>query len=152
MAKRRGGRAPVKRGDAEQGHGVRLLLLLGAKVYVSGTRRPGTRCPKCGEFVLGHQGTCQTAGIPDVEAWMPALAAPLRRLLKWECKAGAGRLSPDQEDYRALCQAAGVDHVAGDCNALITWLIGHGYLRRDQVPHYRVDSPAEPRTPRRKAS
>lgn len=119
----------VQREKVEQAHGVQLLRSLGAAVYVSGTHR------KKGDF----QGTMQTPGIPDVEAWLPGQRVQgARRLLKWEVKAGEGRLNAEQRVYQALCVAAGVAHLCGDCNALIAWLIHEGYLRRDSVAHYRV--------------
>jgi hypothetical protein len=118
----------------EQVDGVRLLVSLGAKVYVSGTvRRHGD-----------YPGTMQTPGIPDVEAYLPAprYGAPLpdgraQRLLKWECKRPRGRMSSAQVEYAAHARAAGVDHVAGDLTALLTWLVDAGYLRADQLPHDR---------------
>lgn len=125
---------PVQREKGEQQHGVELLTRLGAKVYVSGTRR------KKGDY----QGTMQTPGIPDVEAWLPPppdtdtrVEGPLRYVLKWECKAAGGRLSSDQTIYRQLCLDAGVSHVVGDFNALIAWLVDAGYVKAASFPHYR---------------
>lgn len=115
----------------EQADGVRLLQSLGARVYVSGTHR------RSGDY----QGTMQTPGIPDVEAFLPPPrwrpAGLARQVLKWECKRPGGKLSPAQRDYADLCQQAAVAHVAGDLNALIAWLVGAGYLRPDQLPHDR---------------
>jgi hypothetical protein len=120
----------------EQAHGVQLLRSLGAAVYVSGTRR------RRGDY----QGTMQSLGIPDVEAWLPRRLsdgdAPARRLLKWEVKAaGAWRahtlLTPEQRDYAELCYAAGVAHVCGDYDALVTWLVINAYLDGKNLPHYR---------------
>jgi hypothetical protein len=48
-------------------------------------------------------------------------------------KSATGRLRPEQAAFRGQCEAAGVDHVVGDLTALMAWLIGHGYLRADQV-------------------
>lgn len=124
----------VQREKVEQAHGVQLLRALGAKLYVSGTHRRGT----------DFQGTMQTPGIPDVEAWLPverfvsSLRPPRRQLLKWEVKAAGGRLSPEQRAYQALCAAGGVAHVCGDLDALIAWLIEFGYLKPENVAHYRV--------------
>lgn len=112
----------------EQADGVRLLLSLGARVYVSGTRRAR------GDY----QGTRQTPGIPDVEAFLPARAGRCAQLVKWEVKRAGGRLRPEQAAYRDACEAAGVAHVVGDLNALLRWLVAHGYLRADQVPHDRL--------------
>lgn len=118
----------------EQADGLKLLLGLGGRVYVSGTvRREGD-----------YQGTMQTPGIPDVEVYLPAprYGRPLvpgntRRLLKWECKRPGGKPSPAQRDYAELARAAGVDHVTGDLTALLAWLVSAGYLRADQLPHDR---------------
>jgi hypothetical protein len=113
----------------EQADGVRLLRSLGAAVYVLGTTR------RSGDY----QGTMQTPGIADVEAWLrcPQGTLTTMRLLKWEVKRAGGRLSPDQQAYRQLVEQSTVDYVCGDLNALIAWLIGAGYLRRDHVPHDR---------------
>lgn len=135
----------VQREKVEQAHGVQLLRSLGAAVYVSGTHR------KKGDF----QGTMQTPGIPDVEAWLPQPPASAGlaidwsavrksfgvthapRLLKWEVKAAGGTMSPAQREYQALCVAAGVAHVCGDVDTLIAWLIQERYLKPENVPHYR---------------
>ncbi len=117
----------------EQADGVKLLRSLGAAVYVLGTTR------RAGDY----QGTMQTPGIADIEAWMPvrvdtqngAAETGLRKLLKWEVKRARGaRLSPEQKAYAAHCHAAGVDYVCGDLTALMRWLVADGYLRRDQLP------------------
>ena len=115
---------PSRPEKVEQAHGVRLLRLIGAAVYVSGTvRRKGD-----------YQGTMQTPGIPDVEAWLPwpqdtsSDAGPTRRPLKWECKRAGGQLSPEQEAYRQHCLDAGVAHVVGPLDSLVAWLVGAGYL------------------------
>jgi hypothetical protein len=119
----------------EQAHGIKLLLALGARVYVSGTRR------RRGDY----PGTMQTPGIPDVEAWLPQprtrdtrMGGPLRVLLKWECKRAGGRLSDAQREYQQLCGDADVAHVVGPLDELIGWLIDADYLRPDQVAHYRL--------------
>lgn len=124
-------RVAVQREKVEQEHGVQLLRALGAKVYVSGTRR------RAGDY----QGTMQTPGIPDVEAWLPGARhgfPRLRVLLKWEVKSAAGKMSPAQLEYRELCIQASVAHVCGDFDALIAWLIQQKWLREDQVAHYRA--------------
>jgi hypothetical protein len=115
----------------EQADGVRLLQSLGARVYVSGTAR------RAGDY----QGTNQTPGIPDVEAFLPPPRVRpgglARQVLKWECKRPGGKLSAAQRDYADLCRAAAVAHVSGDLNALIGWLVSAGYLRADQLPYSR---------------
>jgi hypothetical protein len=68
----------------EQAHGVQLLRSLGAKVYVLGGHR------RAGDY----QGTMQTEGLPDVEAFLPVRGTRRRVFLKWECKAVGGRLRP----------------------------------------------------------
>lgn len=130
-------RAPARLERYEQADGVKLLRSLGAAVYVLGTHR------RAGDY----QGTMQTPGIADVEAWLSSDGARLleldrkykrivcRRLLKWEVKrARGGRLSPEQAAYRDHCQDAGIDYVCGDLSALMRWLVSAGYLRRDQLP------------------
>lgn len=111
----------------EQAGIVKLLRSLGATVYVLGmTRRRGD-----------HPGTMQTPGLPDLLAF-------IRRpddgpvLLAIECKAVGGRLSEAQRGFRALCQQAAVAHVVGGIDAVIAWLLERGYLKADQVAHYRV--------------
>lgn len=119
-----------QREKVEQQHGVETLRWLGAKVYVSGTRR------KRGDF----QGTMQTPGIPDVEAWLDGARVGfpgVRVLLKWEVKAAGGTLSPEQREYQQLCRAADVRYLVGDYNALIGWLIAHGYAKPEQFAVYR---------------
>lgn len=119
----------------EQAHGVQLLLSIGAEVYVSGTRR------KRGDY----QGTMQTPGIPDVEAFLKGAFSqrdreagyPDRLILKWECKRVGGRLSPAQQRYQELCAAARIAYVVGPLDALIAWLAAHHYINADDVAHYR---------------
>jgi len=112
-----------------QAHIVQLLRSLGGKVFVLGTRRRGGDYP----------GTMQSEGVPDLLAFLPSRAEPGRQLfLVIECKARGGRLRPDQEIFRALCVSAGVVHITGDLDAVIAWLIDQGYLKRENVPHYRL--------------
>lgn len=134
-------RKPVQHEKGEQASGVKLLRSLGAAVYVLGTRRArGSRC-RCGAFVPGDQGTRQTPGVADVLAFLPAPRGT--RLagcqLWWEAKrAAGGRASDAQRVFAANCAAAGVAHCLGDVNDLVAWLIEHGYLRANQVAHYRT--------------
>lgn len=131
---------------AEQGAIVRLLSMLG-RVWVLGTRRRrGSRCPACGAFVPEDQATRQSPGLPDVIAFLEGAgsgAAPT--LLFDEVKAADGRPSPDQKDFAQCCRAANVPHVMGNLDATIAWLIEHEYLRRDQVPYYRLPREEPPR-------
>lgn len=142
-----GGRPPRRRRPlpplekVEQQHAIRLLEFVGGKVYNLGTSRPrpNPECPVC----LRNQTTRQTPGLADVEAWLPKLDELGRRteariLLKYEAKAHGRGMSDEQVKYRALCEAAGVYHVAGPCNALIAWLLEHHYVTAAQLPHYRL--------------
>jgi hypothetical protein len=111
----------------EQHDTVRLLQMIGARVYVLGTRRPrGTRCPSCGTFVAAHPGTCQTPGLPDLVAFLPR--PPLNAVFI-EQKRGGGRLSPDQEAFRQCCRSAGVAHLVGTRDDIVAALTHAGYLR-----------------------
>ena len=118
-------RQPRQTERAEQEGIVQLLRAIGATVYVSGTTRQRTDT---------HHGTCQTPGIPDIEAFLPARFES-RVLLKVEVKAAGGRLRPEQAVYRDLCAVANVPHIVGGLDAVIAWLSAHGYLRTDQVSH-----------------
>lgn len=112
----------------EQADGVKLLRSLGAAVYINGTKR------RAGDY----QGTMTTPGQPDVHFFMRSGESP-SRLVFWEVKRARGaRLSPEQKAYAAHCRAAGVDYVCGDLTALMAWLVEHGYLRREQLPAWRV--------------
>jgi len=128
MSRRRLVGEPAARPEkVEQAGIVRLLRSLGAKVYVLGTvRRRGD-----------YPGTMQTPGLPDVRAFLKGQTPDTRVLLEIECKAAGGRLRPEQREYRACCQAAGIAHVVGGIDAVIAWLVTHGYLRADAVAaHY----------------
>jgi hypothetical protein len=131
---------PIQREKAEQAHIVQLLRSIGGAVYVLGTRR------RRGD----HQGTMQTPGLPDVIAFLPTrehacirlvvdgVSLPLKRLFVCvECKATGGRLRPEQRAFRDFCRDAGIQHVSGDFDAIIAWLIDFGYVQADQFPHYR---------------
>lgn len=126
--------------DIEQIGIINLIRSLGGKHYTLGTRR------RKGD----HQGTMQTPGIGDVYGFLPPPRA--RPDDPWaafwvECKAPGGRMSPDQEEFQAYCVKARAHHVVGGINAFIAWLIAGGWLRPDQVAHYRV--PTVPKsTPR----
>lgn len=123
-------RAPRVPEKAEQQHGVGLLRTLGARVYVLGHSSPNDG--------RGHRGTGQTPGLSDVYALLPGrVANPPRRALWWEVKGAGGRLRPEQIEFRELNLMAGVAHVVGTYDDLIAWLIAHGYLKAEQVPHYR---------------
>lgn len=125
---------------AEQAHGVQLLRAIGATVYVlGGHRRKGD-----------YQGTMQTEGLSDVEAFLPPRFDPtarkMRRLfLKWECKVVGGRLRPAQKIYQQLCEDADVAHLVGPFDALIAWLAARDYVKASAFPHYRQPQGAQTR-------
>jgi hypothetical protein len=104
---------------AEQAAIVRLLRLIGARVWVLGTRRPRGDYP----------GTCQTPGLPDLIACLPAREGRPPRRVEIEVKAAAGRLSPAQADYAAHARAAGIDHVVGGLDAVLAYLRAGGWVR-----------------------
>lgn len=116
----------------EQADTQRLLLALGAAVYVLGTRRPGGRpCPTCGTVVPESQGTRQTAGLPDLLAFLPGRP---HQVLAVEQKRPGGRLSPAQESFRALCEDSRLEYVTGSIDAVIRWLQARGYVRPARGP------------------
>lgn len=140
-------RKAVQHEKIAQAHIQQLLLSISAKVYVLGTRRPGGKlCPKCGTFVAEHQGTCQTAGLSDLLAFLPhrtEYVEPDRVLLFVECKANGGRMSEEQREFRELCLASANYHVDGDLDAVIAWLCAHRYVKAEQFPHYRQPKPPD---------
>jgi hypothetical protein len=112
---------------------VALLRSIGAQVYVLGTRRPRG----------DHPGTCQTPGLPDLYAFLPQ--APLRLrygpLALWvEVKAAGGRASAAQETFVDQCQASDVPHVIGGVDDVLAFLVVGGWVKADNVPHYRRPS------------
>lgn len=135
-------RVPEK---AIQSQGVALLRNLGGWVYVIGHPSPND-----GRKL---RGTGQTAGLPDVVAFLPPRPQPeaygkgelelavMRSrptLLFWEAKSAGGRLRPEQRQFRDLCLDAEVAHVTGDLDALIAWLDKHQYVdAAKQFPFYR---------------
>lgn len=127
-------RAPRVPEKAVQAHIVQLLRSIGGQVYTMGTTR------RRGDFA----GTMQTPGIPDVMAFLPDRdspfpAAPTQRrvFLFVEVKARGGRMRPEQIAFREWCIAAGVVHIVGDLDDVIAWLVEHGHVKADSVPHYR---------------
>lgn len=129
-------RLPRVSEKTEQAHIVQLLRSLGGKVYVLGTRRRSA----------DYQGTCQTSGLPDLEAFLPPSPGLCRHahpsphgwlLVKIEVKAVDGRLRPEQATYREVCEWARVAHIVGDLDAVIAWLCAHGYVKAEQFSHER---------------
>lgn len=118
------GRVPEK---TEQAHIVQLLRSVGAAVYVLGTHR------RRGDY----QGTCQTPGLPDLMAFVPSGSTVPPRLLFVECKAAGGRLRVEQIDFQEHCHIAEVEHVVGDLDAVIAWLVERGVVKAQLFPSYR---------------
>jgi hypothetical protein len=102
----------------------KLLLLLGAKVYVLGTRRPRG----------DQQGTRQSPGLPDLIAFLPArLPSRRSRILLIEVKRKGNDLSQAQFDFQTLCQAANIAYVTGNLDRVIDWLVAEDYLSASQL-------------------
>lgn len=114
----------------EQAHIVQLLRSIGADVWILGTRRAK------GDY----QGTRQTPGLPDVLAclpWKGNISGGFRRMVAIECKSATGRLRPAQEYFAACCQESDMLHVVGGLDAVIAKLVELGYLKAENVAHYR---------------
>lgn len=118
----------------EQAHIVTLLRRIGAAVYVLGHPSPadGRR----------HRGTGQTPGIADLYVVLPPplyrKGCPIASVAAWiEVKAAGGRLSPEQDTFRAHCQQAGVPHLVGGLQDVIDWLAEGGWIKAETLPHYK---------------
>lgn len=112
----------------EQQHIVQLLRSIGAAVYVLGHPSPNDG--------RTHRGTGQTPGVPDLMAFMPEYGP----LLFIEVKAKGGRLRPEQaafRDYVVAHVGECAAHIVGGLDDVIEWLILHGWLKPENVPHYR---------------
>jgi hypothetical protein len=108
---------------AEQAAIVKLLKLLGASVYVIGTKR------RKGEY----QGTMQTPGIPDLYVVLPS---PMRGAsghdvtpLWIEVKAKAGRLSAAQRRFHVESQQVRIPHLIGGIDVVSDWLRQGGWIK-----------------------
>lgn len=116
-----------------------LMLSLGAKEYVLGTKR------RRGDYA----GTMQTPGLPDLQFFLPdrrrdAHLHPWRFLVVEVKREKLGRFRPEQIEYRDLCRAAGVDYIGGSLDDVIVWLVREGYVKNQNLPHYRqVAEPAK---------
>lgn len=134
MTRRRAG-VPRVLEKVEQAQIITFLRTLGGEVYVLGTHR------RRGDF----QGTMQTPGLPDLEAFLPSIGdKPGAWLfLKVECKARGGKLRPAQVEYQQLAQLSGLVHIVGGLDAVIAWALEAGYITAGQVPHYRLPIAAE---------
>jgi hypothetical protein len=109
---------------------VTLLRLVGARVYVLGTRR------RRGDY----PGTMQTPGVPDLWAFLPRspLGPGYDVDVVWvEVKAAGGRLRPEQRVFLEDCVIRHVPHVFGGVNEVISFLMTGGWLTVKQMPHYR---------------
>jgi hypothetical protein len=117
----------------------KLMLSLGAREYVLGTKRKRT----------DYHGTMQTPGIADLQFFLPERRlghANTRRFVVVEAKRERGsRFSSEQIEYRGLCLAAGVDYIGGCLNDVMAWLIDEGYIDAKNLPHYRQPAATEVR-------
>jgi hypothetical protein len=124
-----------RRGDplekAVQAQIVACLHGVGASVWTLGTtRRKGD-----------HPGTMQSAGLPDVMAFVPLTRAgcgaalphsnpdvPFMALLLVEIKRGGNAMSTSQQNFAWCAQQVGppVHHVAGGLNEVLAWLVAMG--------------------------
>jgi hypothetical protein len=111
---------------------VNLLRSIGGVVYTLGTRRPRGSL----DF-----STRQTAGIPDLYAFLPAPAAQaaIGASALWiEVKTATGRASPEQLAFESWCTLAKVPYVRGGVDDVVAFLMRTGHLKPDNVPHYRL--------------
>lgn len=142
--------APKRHGKPEQVEQEaikKLLLAIGAKFYVAGTKRKRD----------DYQGTMQTPGLADLPlVFLPkfkrlapdvrpstaeAMRAtePMYQLVVIEMKSPeahrkkGGGLSAEQKELKHYCDLAGIPYIHGDAKRVVQWLIEHGYLRAEQV-------------------
>lgn len=145
-------RRPVKHEQAEQEAVKTLLLAIGAKFWVAGTKRKhgdyqgSMQTPGLADLPLVFLPRHQRAGLTRDESLARGYPEHAYELVVIEMKSpGAARsktggLSPEQRDLQHYCELSGTPYIHGDANAVIAWLIQHGYLRKEQVPHYRIGS------------
>ena len=89
-------------------------------------------------YVLGitrkrgdHPGTMQTAGLPDLFAFLPYEHGEQRygeRLVAVEVKAPGELPTHPQVDFAEHCDAAGIAHVIGGFEAVVAWALGEGLI------------------------
>lgn len=109
---------------------VRLARMVRGEVWELGTKRSRRDY---------HMGTRQTPGVPDLLIFLPPVPPAVHWLFVFlEAKAQGGRLRPEQARFRDLATLAQQHHIVGGLDAFIAFLLQHGYLTRDQVPHYRL--------------
>jgi hypothetical protein len=114
----------------EQAAIVRLLLSMGAEVFVLGTRRPRhTRCRSCGAAVPESQTTRQSPGLPDLLVYLKRPGGERKLdLLVIECKKFGTKLRPDQIRFKQFSERADVKHVVGTYDDVLRYLVATGYL------------------------
>ena len=129
-------RRPTQDEKSEQAQILTLVHALGGIAYVLGTRR-AQYCGLCGGRNQ-DQGTRQTPGIADLFVMLPPTnttypdPAGLWEPIWIEVKGRGGSLSPDQVLFRARCAAAGLVHLVGGVDEVITYLEGRGWLLKEK--------------------
>ena len=102
---------------------VQLLESVGAAVYKIGTTR------KKGD----HQGTMQTAGIPDLLAFVTTPArfgqGPVVVQIWIEVKRPGGRMSEAQWSFWRNARDAGCAHLVGGVPEVLDWLKARGVVK-----------------------
>ncbi len=104
---------------AEQAAIVKLLKLLGASVYVIGTKR------RKGDY----QGTMQTPGIPDLYAFLPNVRGRADAKSIWIEVKAASKMSPAQEQFERDCWATETPHLVGGLDVVTDWLRQGGWIK-----------------------
>ncbi len=113
---------------AVQAQIVQLIRSIGGRAFVVGTTR------RRGDY----QGTMQSRGIPDVIGFVPVRGTRDFVHVYVEVKAEGGWLRKEQSEFLALCIAAGVEHIVGDLDAVIAWLVKRDLVPASTFPHYRT--------------
>jgi hypothetical protein len=147
-------RRPVREKDV-QTQIIAALRSIGATVCTIG--RPPRRdrpCPSCGTRTPTRKGTGQTAGIPDLVAFLPHAAwkphgpeQTTRAHQLWiEVKAAGGTRSPAQLEFADRCQDTRQPYLVGGLDEVLDYLLTRGYIR--EVAHYRSPHAKEAPAPR----
>ncbi len=116
----RGRRQPRISEKAEQQAIVDLLRLIGAKVYILGTKR------RKGDY----HGTMQTPGIPDLYAFLPRFRSSLsgQPQAVWiEVKALTGYASDAQLRFELHCEDSGHRYFRGTADGFTAYLRDLGF-------------------------
>jgi len=143
----------VQHEKIEQTHGELLLAPYASRLYRFGTRR-SARCKKCHAKLICKAcdqpavdfGARQTPGPADVLAFLraPKYGTGGPRGVWWEAKSedavkGKARgQSEEQAQFQKECAEVGWDYVLGTVTDLVGYLIAGGWLRRQDVPWYRL--------------